>query len=167
MFDECSGPNQTFEIESDWLEHERWQHNLSWSCNGFNRHSPITFRSRADFRTHFETFHPGDFSPSDVDKHVQVSATPSNELFCQCPFCDFAILGGESAKGQDTSDVSLKWSINPINENNVRTPLLRCPQSQHCSKSCICRVVAVYKKTEDAQDQEIFNSSVDLPLMVF
>ena len=103
-------PDQGFETEDDWLKHERWNHNVSWSCNGFSAHSPATFRDRGEFQSHFMTSHPGIFSSPDIDKLVEVSAMPSNELFDHCPFCDFTVLSERGFGMQSTIVVSLHKS---------------------------------------------------------
>ncbi|KAL6721812.1 Rho guanine nucleotide exchange factor [Lecanora helva] len=55
--------------------------------------------------------HPCIFSPSDIKKQLEVSASTSDELFSHCPFCDFTTQADEKCKGQ------------PMNMNDERSDI--------------------------------------------
>ena len=107
VFDECSLPDQSFDNKEDWLQHERWSHNVSWSCDGFNTHPPSTFHDRGEFQLHFKKFHSAIFSSPDIDRLVEVSATPSSRMFDHCPFCDFTVHTETGFRTKNTVSVSL------------------------------------------------------------
>ena len=132
VFDECSDPDHGYQAETHWFEHEQWQHNVSWSCNGFNAHAPAIFGNRSEFRAHFETSHSGLFSPSDIDKHLEVSATPSKELFTHCPFCDFTIGQEQLLEGPGTSAVSQIHCI------AIRIASIFVPSLRRFVNFCVC-----------------------------
>lgn len=108
VFDECLSASHRFENEDDWIRHERWQHNLSWSCDGFDSHPPITFYNRGEFQLHFEACQPGLFSPPQIERLVLVSAVPVDICFGHCPFCDFAVSEEQALVTEKRSIVSLK-----------------------------------------------------------
>ena len=98
--------NQGFESEDDWFRHEQWDHNVSWSCNGFNSHLPAIYSKRNEFETHFKEYHASVVASMDIEKLIEVSATPAHPVFVQCPFCDFDIDKENDSKRLERDSVS-------------------------------------------------------------
>ncbi|MCJ1389880.1 hypothetical protein MMC18_002737 [Xylographa bjoerkii] len=86
------------ESEDDWIDHEKWQHNLVWCCDGFE-HPPETFTSRDNFENHMKLLHADTFQVGQLEMLAKISAKPSSIIFEHCPFCDYS-----NGVGSDASD---------------------------------------------------------------
>ncbi|MCJ1401112.1 hypothetical protein MMC11_004324 [Xylographa trunciseda] len=103
VFDDCQDLDLNLESEDDWIEHEKWQHNLVWCCDGFE-HPPETFRTRDNFENHMKLQHGDTFQASQLGMLAKISAKPSSDSFQHCPFCDYSNEFEAEALGQNRVD---------------------------------------------------------------
>ena len=84
----CSATMQPFENADEWCDHHRWQHNLSWWCEGDQNHGPERFSSSDVFQSHLRRKHEDRSSEEDLSRLSRLAARPSADPFLVCPFCD-------------------------------------------------------------------------------
>jgi hypothetical protein len=86
LFEDCPTGNQLFETYEEWLDHEKWNHNLQWHCEDPNHGG--SFSSQEDFDNHLAVFHDPTDNPS-LSQLCRSSRHPSPELWSICPICGF------------------------------------------------------------------------------
>jgi hypothetical protein len=107
-----------FESEAEWLGHERWSHNLVWSCDDFD-HTPETFLDAKSLKEHMETFHPEAATHMSLDRLADMYARPSGTVFLRSPFCDYQEQATASTRQEGQESCSLFADLKDTMEKHI------------------------------------------------
>ena len=127
LFEDCNKPNEHFKNVGDWMNHMKWQHTITWSCQA-SSHRSILFDSKIEFEQHMKQKHCDTFTESQLPLLIQKCAHPAPDTFrilttrtntvasgsrYECPLCAFFV---EKSDGQNNPNVALLGAELPVNE---------------------------------------------------
>ncbi|KAB8356647.1 hypothetical protein FH972_024224 [Carpinus fangiana] len=99
IFEGCERPKTQFRLESEWVHHMQWEHNVAWFCP--QCHRPMS--SPGLLEAHVRQNHAKHITEVETSRLLQNCARPINDLFLPsdyekeeasnvCPFCTFSIV---------------------------------------------------------------------------